>query len=121
MHGIGSGRRSNMPSSSGRCAVSSSTSPRATSGRKAPGVISVAIAAACRGLRGVIVPAANAVEAAQVDGLAVTGVATIQDVVGFLRGTWRPQELATTVVESARTGSADLSEVRGQDEARRAL
>src|SRR5947199_110537 len=55
-----------------------------------PGVISVAIAAARRGLRGVIVPVANAVEAAQVAGLAVTGVASIQEVVGFLRGTWRP-------------------------------
>src|SRR5881396_2817699 len=49
------------------------------------GVISVAIAAARRGLAGVIVPAANAVEAAQVDGLTVTGVGSIQEVVGFLR------------------------------------
>jgi len=86
-----------------------------------PGVISVAIAAARRGLRGVIVPAANAVEAAQVDGLAVIGVATIQDVVGFLRGTWRPPEIGPSETGSEPATSADLSEVRGQDEARRAL
>jgi len=86
-----------------------------------PGVISVAIAAARRGLRGVIVPAVNAVEAAQVDGLAVIGVATIQDVVGFLRGTWRPPAIGPSEPGSEPATSADLSEVRGQDEARRAL
>ena len=86
-----------------------------------PGVISVAIAAARRGLRGVIVPAVNAVEAAQVDGLAVIGVTTIQDVVGFLRGTWRPPAIGPSETRSEPATSADLSEVRGQDEARRAL
>ena len=75
-----------------------------------PGVISVAIAAARRGLRGVIVPAANAVEAAQVEGLAVTGVETIREAVGFLRGTWRPPETGTLTTHPVPTGSADLSE-----------
>jgi len=78
-----------------------------------PGVISVAIAAARRGLRGVVVPVANAVEAAQVDGLAVTGVATIQEVVGFLRGTWRPPEIGTLVSQRVAAGTTDLLEVRG--------
>jgi magnesium chelatase family protein len=86
-----------------------------------PGVISVAIAAARRGLTGVIVPAANAVEAAQVDGLAVTGVTSIQDVVGFLRGTWDPPAVIREVAIAPAPMPADLSEVRGQDEARRAL
>src|SRR5436190_5365071 len=86
-----------------------------------PGVISVAIAAARRGLAGVIVPAANAVEAAQVDGLAVTGVSSLHDVVGFLRGSWRPPSAAGEPLTSTGRGSADLTEVRGQEEARRAL
>ena len=93
-----------------------------------PGVISVAIAAARRGLRGVIVPAANAVEAAQVDGLAVTGVATIQDVVGFLRGAWTPDGSAYPGPESRAEAmdmlpgtEVDFAEVRGQAMARRAL
>src|SRR5437867_8515628 len=83
-----------------------------------PGVISVAIAAARRGLTGVIVPAANAVEAAQVDGLTVTGVTSLQDVVGFLHGTWIPSPVTGRSEAPSVRGSADLSEVRGQQEAR---
>src|SRR5262245_20539711 len=86
-----------------------------------PGVISVAIAAARRGLTGVIVPAANAVEAAQVDGLAVIAVTSIHDVVGFLRGTWTPPPVAGETAGPPARASVDLSEVRGQDEARRAI
>jgi len=86
-----------------------------------PGVISVAIAAMRRGLAGVIVPAANAVEAAQVDGLAVIAVTSIRDVVGFLRGTWTPPPVAGESVSPPARASVDLSEVRGQDEARRAI
>jgi len=86
-----------------------------------PGVISVAIAAARHRLAGVVVPIANAAEAAQVDGLRVVGVATLQDAVGFLRGTWRPAEIDAGVVEAAPAMAEDLSEVRGQEPARRAL
>ncbi|MDQ4109443.1 MAG: magnesium chelatase, partial [Actinomycetota bacterium] len=55
-----------------------------------PGILTVAIAAARAGLEGVVVPAANAVEAAQVEGLHVIGTETLSDVVGFLRGAWSP-------------------------------
>src|SRR5437867_3898579 len=73
------------------------------------------------GLTGVAVPAANAVEAAQVDGLTVTGVTSLQDVVGFLHGTWIPSPVTGRSEAPSVRGSADLSEVRGQQEARRAL
>ena len=86
-----------------------------------PGVISVAIAAARRRLRGVVVPAANAAEAAQVDGLAVVGVGSLHEVAGYLRGTWTPPAIADHAGRSPSHASVDLSEVRGQDEARRAL
>src|SRR5919197_5039183 len=86
-----------------------------------PGVISVAIAAARRRLRGVVVPAANAAEAAQVDGLTVVGVTSIQEVAGYLRGTWAAPPVGADGAAPAHRASADLSEVRGQDEARRAL
>jgi magnesium chelatase family protein len=86
-----------------------------------PGVISVAIAAARRGLSGVIVPAANAIEAAQVQGLAVTGVRSIQDVVAFLGGTWAPPPVDGDVALVSARETVDLSEIRGQEEARRAL
>jgi magnesium chelatase family protein len=54
-----------------------------------PGVLSVAIAAARAGLRGVVVPASNAAEAALVDDLEIVGAGSLGEVVGFLRGTWR--------------------------------
>jgi magnesium chelatase family protein len=86
-----------------------------------PGVLSVAIAAARAGLDGVIVPASNAVEAAQVEGLHVVAAHTMQEVVGFLRGTWDAPALdAMSVLEDVANG-VDLSEVRGQAQARRAL
>ena len=49
-----------------------------------PGVLSVAIAAARAGLRGVVVPAENAAEAALVDDLEVVGATSLAEVVGFL-------------------------------------
>ncbi len=55
-----------------------------------PGILSVAIAAARAGLKGVVVPAANALEAAQIGSLRVVGAPTLADVAGFLRGDLGP-------------------------------
>jgi magnesium chelatase family protein len=85
-----------------------------------PGVLSVAIAAARAGLDGVIVPSSNAIEAAQVEGLQVVGARSIQEVVGFLRGTWEAPPLDEGVTPEHAIG-VDLVEVRGQARARRAL
>jgi magnesium chelatase family protein len=88
-----------------------------------PGVLSVAIAAARAGLHGVVVPSANAAEAALVDGLEVVGATSLGDVVGFFRGTWRPAPIEVTPGSGVGDGRhvVDLSEVRGQAQARRAL
>ncbi len=86
-----------------------------------PGVLSVAIAAARAGLTGVVVPFANALEAAQVEGLTVVGANSLAEVVGCLRGTWEPPALPEAPPPEPATGSVDLSEVRGQAPARRAL
>jgi magnesium chelatase family protein len=86
-----------------------------------PGVLSVAIAAARAGLTGVVVPFANALEAAQVEGLRVVGARSLSEVVGCLRGTWEPPALPEAPPPEPATGSVDLSEVRGQSPARRAL
>jgi magnesium chelatase family protein len=86
-----------------------------------PGVISVAIAAARRGLTGVVVPASNAAEAAQVDGVHVIGVSTVGDVAAFLRGSWTPEAPVLAEASAEAAPGADLSEVRGQVQARRAL
>lgn len=93
-----------------------------------PGILAVAMAAARAGLRGVVVPQANAAEAGLVEGLEVVGAPSLAQVVGFLRGTWSPPQ-----VPSARPGGGngggggpagdglDFADVRGQGVARRAL
>jgi magnesium chelatase family protein len=87
-----------------------------------PGVLSMAIAAARAGLEGIVVPASNAVEAAQVEGLRVIGAATLADVVGLLRGTWSPSAIDPVPIDASPAGDVvDLAEVRGQAQARRAL
>jgi len=86
-----------------------------------PGILTVAISAVRAGLDGVVVPAANAVEAAQVDGLAVVGCSTLDEAVGYLRGTWTPPAVTATQEEMPGAATVDLEEVRGQTQARRAL
>jgi magnesium chelatase family protein len=87
-----------------------------------PGILSVAIAAARAGLRGVIVPAANAIEAAQIEPLHVVGAPALANVAAFLRGSWDPPVIRPGTAPPASDGSTvDLSEIRGQAQARRAL
>jgi magnesium chelatase family protein len=86
-----------------------------------PGILSVAIAAARAGLPGVVVPLDNAMEASEIDGLRVVGAASLDQVAGFLRGTWVPPR---PIVGDHRVPPAvevDLNEIRGQLHARRAL
>jgi magnesium chelatase family protein len=86
-----------------------------------PGILSVAIAAARAGLEGIVVPSANAVEAAQVEGLRVIGAQTLSDAVGFLRGTWSAPDVTDAADDTPAAATVDLCEVRGQTQARRAL
>jgi magnesium chelatase family protein len=86
-----------------------------------PGVLSVAIAASRHGLRGVVVPAANAAEAGLVEGLQVVGAPSLRDVVAYFRGSWSPDAPDRTIARGGRRHAVDLSEVRGQAQARRAL
>jgi magnesium chelatase family protein len=87
-----------------------------------PGILAVAIAAARAGLGGVVVPEANAGEAALVEGLRVVGAPTLLRAAEFLRGEWRPPDPQPPPVETpGAVADVDLSEVRGQRQARRAL
>lgn len=89
-----------------------------------PGVLSVAIAAARAGLEGVVVPFANRDEAALVEGLEVVAARDLAEVVGFLRNGAAPSSrtsVGSAVPAEHESPSADLSEVRGQLQARRAL
>jgi len=88
------------------------------------GALPIAAAAKRLGLKGVILPAENAAEAAVVDGIAVYGVSTLPQVVELLAGR---AALAPTRVEVERLlgrgeqAAEDFSDVKGQEQAKRAL
>jgi magnesium chelatase family protein len=88
-----------------------------------PGILASAMAVARAGLKGVVVPQANAAEAGLVEGIEVVPAPSLGAVVGFLRGTWSPEPARAPPPAPARDGrlQGDFAEVRGQGPARRAL
>ncbi len=92
--------------------------------RPVKGVISLAILAKAAGARGVIVPRANAAEAAAVDGIEVLGVSTLGEIVALFNGSLRiephPTVDADALIEQAQP-SVDFGDIRGQEAAKRAI
>jgi magnesium chelatase family protein len=92
--------------------------------RPIKGVLSMAMAAAERGIEKIVVPAANAREAAVVQNVAVYGVSTLAEAVGILSGQL-PAEPVVVQIEDlfARLSvyDTDFADVRGQEFAKRAL
>lgn len=89
------------------------------------GVLPMAIAARAAGFKGLIVPRANASEAAVVDNLDVYGVDNLRSVIEFLTGA---APLTPTVVDTraefARAqmaGDLDFADVKGQEYVKRAF
>jgi magnesium chelatase family protein len=88
------------------------------------GALPIAAAAKRAGLRGLLVPAANAAEAALAGGPPVVGVETLAEAIAHLRG---EAPRAPTCVDAAMLLAAaplaagDLADVRGQESAKRAL
>lgn len=78
-------------------------------------------AARARGLRAAVVPCANAAEAALVSGLDVRCAATLKDVVQFIYGACELSRAAPDDALEAPSTDLDLSDVRGQRAAKRAL
>jgi magnesium chelatase family protein len=89
-----------------------------------PGILPLAMHARESGARGIIVPAANASEAAVVQGLAVYGAQSLAEAVGILTGELAP-EPAQVDVEALWAAQdeavGDFAEVKGQDHAKRAI
>ncbi len=86
------------------------------------GVLALALAARRHGARALVVPAANATEAALVEGLRVWGAEHLVEVVALLRDPGRPRAApAAAVLPAPATAAPDLAEVRGQAHGRRAL
>ncbi|MDD2435937.1 MAG: YifB family Mg chelatase-like AAA ATPase [Massilibacteroides sp.] len=89
------------------------------------GVLPIALKAKEAGFRGLIVPKQNAREAAVVEGLEVYGVETIKEVIEFIH---KKRTLERTTVdirkefyEQQQKYDLDFSDVRGQENAKRAL
>lgn len=96
------------------------------SGRIKPirGALSMAVATRDNKLHGLIVPRANAKEAAAVEGVRVFAVETLSEVVDFLNGSGSLSPTIVDLDEIYRNNtrySVDFDEVKGQEHAKRAL
>ncbi len=92
--------------------------------RPIKGALSIAMAAAAQGVKGLLVPRDNAREAAVVEGIEVLGVSGLGEAVGHLTGMLRLESVArTAIVPPAQMNSyaIDFADVRGQEYAKRAL
>ncbi len=92
--------------------------------RPAKGVLSMAIEAAKLGLRGIVVPAENAAEAAVVEDIDVIAVGSLTETVAFFSGQVDIDPTPSRVDELFQefsTYEIDFSDVRGQEMAKRAV
>ena len=91
--------------------------------RPVRGALPLALGARNSGLKGLLVPAENATEAAVVEGIDVIPVKSLVEAVQFLAGesSIRPHGAASFDGQVPSPDAPDLAEVRGQPAARRAL
>ena len=93
--------------------------------RPIKGALPIAIEAKLQGFKGVILPAANAREAAIVHGLIVYGVEHLTEVVHLLRGqpTVQPTvvDIEAEFANSSRAYPVDIADVKGQENIKRAF
>src|SRR5690606_29792366 len=88
------------------------------------GVLSMALLCREHGWQGVIVPRENAAEAAVVDGIEVYGVETLTQAAGLLSGELPLEPTCIDlddVFASSSRYDVDFADVRGQEQAKRAL
>ena len=92
--------------------------------RPIKGALSIAMAAAERGIPKLLVPTANAREAAVVEAIAVYGIGTLAEAVGILSGQLQAEPVASQVDDlfaKLNHYDVDFADVRGQEFAKRAL
>ncbi|MGH2757812.1 MAG: YifB family Mg chelatase-like AAA ATPase, partial [Actinomycetota bacterium] len=88
--------------------------------RPVPGVLAAAITCRRLGRKGLMCPAANAPEAAIVDGIEVVPIESLREASGFAAGTWSAPPVGPPVQQPSDPVD-DLSDVRGQSAAKEAL
>ncbi|HET9641271.1 MAG TPA: YifB family Mg chelatase-like AAA ATPase [Candidatus Paceibacterota bacterium] len=89
--------------------------------RTVRGVLPQVLAAKKAGITTVIVPKGNAREALLAEGVAVYAPATLAELVGHVRGTNQLPHLPRDAKMPVSTPQLDLSEIKGQESAKRAL
>jgi magnesium chelatase family protein len=93
--------------------------------RNVKGVLSIAIAAAKQpGIRGLMVPAENAQEAAVVEGLDIIPIGSLNEAVAFLSGKLQIEPVPSRlneIFEAFSKYDVDFSDVRGQEMTKRAM
>ncbi|MEN9223719.1 MAG: YifB family Mg chelatase-like AAA ATPase [Thermostichus sp. BF3_bins_97] len=92
--------------------------------RPVAGILPIAASAAEMGIRHLVVPQANGLEGAVVQGIQVYGFASLSAVVNWLQHpqTEKPVQVHPQQMQGANLGSLlDLADVKGQEHARRAL
>src|SRR3989440_4902582 len=89
--------------------------------RPIPGAVVIAEGARRAGYRCLIVPEENAAEAALVEGIEVFGVPSLRRMVDLLAGTRHPPPAEPAPLPAPPAHGPALADVRGQDDARRAL
>lgn len=88
------------------------------------GGLSMAVAVRDLGMKGIVLPADNAQEAAVVKGIDVFGVETLPQVVEFLNGNLSMGSTVTDIEDAMKENSVyldDFSDVKGQEHVKRAL
>lgn len=87
------------------------------------GALPMAIQAKQDGYKGIIIPQANAKEAAVVDGLDVIGADNLKEVIDFLNGklSLEPERIDMESLVCDNHYSADFQDVKGQESIKRAL
>ena len=89
--------------------------------RSAFGAVAVAAGARRAGYERLVVPVEDAGEAALVEGIEVFGVESLERLVALVKGEWVPEPVAAVRTPARAPDGPDLSDVRGQEDARRAL
>jgi magnesium chelatase family protein len=92
--------------------------------RPIKGALSMAMSAAAKGIPKMLVPAANAREAAVVESVQVYGVNSLAEAVGVLSGQLPAEAVASRIDElfaKLNTYDVDFADVRGQEFAKRSL